>query len=140
MRKLRLIAMLAVVMVTSVMLVACGGKGETNLHKYSDATIGSELEQKIRQAYADKNAGVDFDDVYISKYYGTYNQASVITVLIDGAGVGQQPWSETVGGIEFTNNVNAPIIVFYNNDFHSLQQAYENNFLTLANLQSVASK
>ena len=114
--------------------------GETSLHKHSDTAISTELEHKIRQAYVRyRDGGVDFADVYIPKYYGTYSQASVITILVDGEGIGNAVWSETVAGITFFDSSYVPIRVMFEDVFYSLQQSYENGFLSLTDLQNVAT-
>ena len=112
-------------------------------HPRSDPAIGNRLEIRIRRDYVEMTrlqpSDLDLEWVRILRYYGTFNRASVVTIS-EGA-VGMDSWRATVAGISFYYpGVFLIIWVWRRGNFYSLQEAYDQNFLTVADLQVIAER
>lgn len=128
MKKLKIIALLSLVVVTSIMFVGCGGSGVGEL--------GAEVASQIKQDYYDKGLGnLGVNEIGL-EYYGTYNGAVAVMVFGSNA-VGDAVWECTVDGIKFSYRNYVPLIVWKDGEFYTLQEAYGNDFLTKDNLKSI---
>jgi len=112
----------------------CACKMIYTRHPRSDDTIDARLENTIRNSFGDE-APV----WYVARYYGTFNGASVVIMgsMIDRPW--DHGWSETVAGITFHHGNTARIYVWFNSAFYTLPEAYDQDILTLANLQLIAN-
>lgn len=108
-------------------------------HSKSDNGIEVVLENRIRQSFLElqENSDLTIDSIFVGKYYGTYNQASAVIVMIQGDGVGDAEWSETVAGITFSQSSWTPIRVWRDGTFYTLTQAFENEFYLIENLTTI---
>jgi len=107
-------------------------------HPSSDPAIGTELEIQIRQDFADLY-GRPIRDVSIWRYYGTFNDASVVIMPV--IAMHGMTWIETVAGIMFFTPCSViPIRVWRAGEFYTLTEAYDNGWLTVDNLIIIANK
>jgi len=108
-------------------------------HPYSDPAISTELEIQIRQDYVANGFAGSVDDIRIWRYYGTFNNASVIimsTVAIHGL-----IWAEEVAGVIFFTLCRViPIRVWRERVFYTLTEAYDYGWLTVNYLKIIADK
>lgn len=132
MKKLKVIALLSLVVITSIMMVGC-----KNNDKLSSAT-----ETQIRQDYLDQlikpiDATITFDDVVIEKEYGKYDGYIVVRfVNVISYPGGIVPIE--IGGIQIDYNFASRIVVWKDGDICTIISAQESNILTQASLQAIA--
>ena len=138
MKKLKLFGLLALVMLSSVMLVACangnGGNGMLELNP--------EIALQIRQDYISTSFRDDantIDEVFIHFYYGTFNGNVVLAIsgsvsmTIDIFG-----GTETVAGRTFSYpQIGHQILVWSDGTFYTLSEAYAQNLLTSGNITTI---
>lgn len=96
----------------------------------------NEIEDVIIQAYKEKyKITVELE---IEKIYATYekDEKEVIAFMIGNYGDAVF-WSETVAGIFFYYADHRRIEVYYDNNIYTLQEAYDNNLLTVDNLKEI---
>ena len=129
-----LVALLIVPM--AFLLSGCVNQGN---HPRSDSSIDPQLEIRVRQAFANANSDVSFRNAFVMRYFGTFDGASVVRMTAVGRNYTMEAWSETIGGVWFGMG-NPRITVFKNGGFVTLQQAYDKDFLTVANLAVVATQ
>ena len=122
-----------------------------------EVTLDEELSSEIKQAYTERypRSGKTVDDVIIDKYYGTYNDCTALMnetyyaalmIRYDNDTHSTVIGSEIVGGVEFNYSEGERILIYKiikgkiicEEPFYSLQAAYNNNWLTKENLQSIA--
>jgi len=104
----------------SILLIGCN----TSLrHPRSSELINDTLELNIRQSYVNRSSDLSINDVFISEYFGTFDDVSVIVIRSSDA-VGDAIWQEEVSGYVFKRMVYLPITVWANNSFYSLTDAY----------------
>ncbi|MCL2061671.1 MAG: hypothetical protein FWH03_03500 [Firmicutes bacterium] len=123
------------------------GCGNNKRHPNSDPDIETELEIKIRQNYIKKlpkNSRVKMNNLWVSKYYGTFDESVVLifqtslsesSILPDG-GLGNIT-KETIAGFEFIFGTSSWINVWYNGNFYSLLDAYNDGLLTSDDIESI---
>jgi len=133
--KIKIIALSLMLVMASIVLLGCVNNNGGNMARLN-ATIATE----IRQAYFNEfvkplDDGTQLSDVKILVYYGTFGE-SVVVVLNSGArqAIGQ----ETAAGIEINYADSRRIWVWNDNNFHTLQEAYDDSLLTVGNIQTIA--
>ena len=118
---------------------ACDGKSAEKRHKFSDNRIETQLEIKLRHTFADY-AQTTFKESFVQRYYGTFESGvSVAMMSSTDFEYTQALWEESVGGILFRMSDGNAIIVWHNNAFMGLQEAFDNELLTVDNLIAVAN-
>jgi len=137
-------------MMTLLVFAGCGQNTRLSRHPNSDPTIETQLEIQIRQSYVDNinayhighpnyewlGSPLTIYDIYIFRYYGTYNGTSVLSIRVYGDGWNQAILVETVAGIDFwQSGIN--IRVWRDNEFSSLTQAYYDDLLNIVDLQTI---
>jgi hypothetical protein len=132
--------------------VGCSGKNnahisnEENKKETVPMAWDEETRNKIKQDYLTQfvipnapNAIVDnltADDVVIKKHHGTYNGYFVITTNYDTIEITQVN-IVIIGNVEFNFSIYV-IKVWKNGNFYTLQETYEQKYLTQADLEKIA--
>lgn len=127
MRKLKIIALLSLVVICSIAMVGCGGKS-------------NELETRIKTdflAYMHSQGETDMTlaDVQILQNYGTFNGAVVVRM---NRGAYEMITNIQVGGVDFTFDNSNTALVWKDGNFYELADAYDAGLLTKANLTAIA--
>lgn len=133
MKKLKFFALLSLVMITSIMMVGCKNNNNNGV---LDSAVGTQIKQDyFNQFVHPANNDAQLSDVQIYKYYGTFN-GYVAIMFNDGArqAIGQ----ETVAGITINYMDSRRILVWKDSNFYSLQESYDNSFLTEQNIRTIA--
>lgn len=135
------LSLLLFVFVTLCVVGCITSEAEIERHPSSDISIVTTLEIAVRNQYATQfELGDVTDQLYVLRYFGTFNDASIL-IVADGSdgvlSVGETIWIEEVGGLVFSDNIWLPIRVYYNGVFMSLTAAYESGIVDLAMLQVV---
>ena len=132
MKIIKSISLLAILLVVSLVLVACGG----NNNGGNNPVIDSSLELQIRQSFADKHS-VNTDTVSVEFYYGTFNGISVVLMASTEFIPGDAVTTVTVSEISFVFPTANVFSAWREGNFYSIQQAYDNDFLTRTQLQTI---
>ena len=105
--------------------------------------INIEIEQQILETYLNEHIKTEYadatiDDVNILYYYGNYN-GTYIVIMID-VYYGHFNWigRENVAGVSITRPNSNPIRAWYNGKFYTLQEAYDNQYLTRSDFIDIA--
>ncbi|MCL2555921.1 MAG: hypothetical protein FWE03_02725 [Firmicutes bacterium] len=133
--KILLVGVMAVMTLSLVTLIGCDS---IERHPNSDESIDAALENTIRTAYSDRTPLWYFSDTFVSRYYGTFNSASVIMMGSTENFPGDEAWYEIVAGVTFYYGDTRHIIVWHEDAFYTLPEAYMQDILTQANLQTIA--
>jgi len=94
-------------------------------------------EQEIRKDWASRDPSLTPENVRIDRYFGTYNGKVALMISGDGDGFPDMVWEQIVAGVVFHYNSGQQIHIWYNRDFFSLPQAYEQGFLTAEDIMNV---
>ena len=82
---------------------------------------------------------VTVDEIEIHKFHGSFDDANVVEIYIDGFLGATLVTTFEVAGIEFINGGNPwSLVVVYQNNVYNLQQAYENGILTKSSLEKIS--
>jgi hypothetical protein len=107
-------------------------------------SLDQEIETLVIQDYFDQvlipAAGANADemelsDVQILRYYGTFNG---YVVVMFNSGARHEGWKETIAETTIYYLDSRRIYVWKDGSLCVLKQAYENNFLSVENIQSIA--
>ena len=97
----------------------------------------SEIKDEIIKAYKSKY-NLEYD-IEIGKIYGVfYKDSKLVIPFIQGGPGDAIAWGETVANIYFYYGDHHRIEVYYDNDFYTLQEAYDNGLLTQENIIEMA--
>ena len=97
----------------------------------------SEIQDEIIEAYK-SNYNLEYD-IEIGKIYGVfYKDRKLVIPFIQGGPGDAIAWGETVANIYFYYGDHHRIEVYYDNDFYTLQEAYDNGLLTQENIIEMA--
>lgn len=97
----------------------------------------SEIKDEIIEAYK-SNYNLEYD-IEIGKIYGVfYKDRKLVIPFIQGGPGDAIAWGETVANIYFYYGDHHRIEVYYDNDFYTLQEAYDNGLLTQENIIEMA--
>lgn len=97
----------------------------------------SEIKDEIIDAYKSKY-NLEYD-IEIGKIYGVfYKDSKLVIPFIQGGPGDAIAWGETVANIYFYYGDHHRIEVYYDNDFYTLQEAYDNGLLTQENIIEMA--
>jgi len=138
--KISLGALLLIISI-AVMLGGCGSE-PVGRHPNSDQSIDTELEIRIRQDFVNmstRRPRLRMRDVWISTYFGTYNESSVATIGIDYRRIPPQPggWGAIIiEGMNFAPGPD-PLRVWNNGNFYGIENAYENGLLTIDDMRTI---
>jgi len=124
--------------VAIVMLFAVVGLAACNTETYPrpDLSINAELELSIRQDFAEQH-DIRVDDVFVSFYYGTYYETSIILMGSTEFVGGDTVTTVTISGIEFVFPTTVVFSAWRDGIFYSVQQAYDNDWLTRPMLRTI---
>jgi len=96
-------------------------------HPMSDLVIPTHMEIRIRKDYINL-LGLDthaMGDVYIHRYFGTFNNAVVIVLRNDdGTALGALPFNQTIAGFNFTMSHDYRYLVWVGDEFYTWLAAY----------------
>ena len=82
---------------------------------------------------------VTVEEIEIHKFHGSFDDANVVEIYIDGFLGATLVTTFEVAGIEFINGGNPwSLVVVYQNNVYNLQQAYENGILTKSSLEKIS--
>lgn len=97
----------------------------------------SEIKDEIIEAYK-SNYNLEYD-IEIGKIYGVfYKDSKLVIPFIQGGPGDAIAWGETVANIYFYYGDHHRIEVYYDNDFYTLQEAYDNGLLSQENIIEMA--
>ena len=97
----------------------------------------SEIKDEIIEAYK-SNYNLEYD-IEIGRIYGVfYKDSKLVIPFIQGGPGDAIAWGETVANIYFYYGDHHRIEVYYDNDFYTLQEAYDNGLLTQENIIEMA--
>jgi len=121
---------------------------ELQRHPNSCKYLDDELEIQIRRTSVRLSDNVEFSNVWVEAYYGTFDGGSVVIMgraLQGDADTGIFYGEEEIGGIMFyfvlrDGARNNPIIVWRDDNFLTLRESYEKEFLTVRELGIVAEQ
>lgn len=99
-----------------------------NLYNDNVKSLDYNLLLEIKNEYALKNNIKELDNITVSNYFGTYNDAVVL--MISEGGYFPSITIETVDGIEFRYPNSIKISVYKNKLFYDLNKAFEDNLVT----------
>ena len=86
--------------------------------------------------YANGRTPENGEKGYIDSYYGFYNNTFVLKMSTNKSDYTEAEGVETVGGVTFHYNNGNRILAYKNGKFYSLQEAYNNGYLTTTDLQN----
>jgi len=113
------------------------------------AVLSDAQEQKIKEDFWAKQVAEDpsiidyanytIDDLYIKKYYGTYNGYAVVMVFCDRWNCNQGGVKTEIAGVEINLSIfgNWPF-VYVGSDFIFIREAYNEGILTKQDIQDIA--
>ena len=139
MKKLKLIALLSLVLITSIIVVGCGNRND---NENDNGNVDYNLEYRIRndflfymhsQGYTDKV----IDDVKILQIFGNFDGVVVVRFY---RGAFHVITPIQVGGVELIFSDSNIAIVWYGGQFLGIQEAYDDDLLSKENLIVVANK
>ncbi len=125
---------------------------EDNVPEYTepDASVDGEMSggsimSTLKMSYAkylsesdDRHKEITGNDIYIERLNALGNGAYAAIFSCDCCGYDLALWSETVGGIEIQYNDGRAFTVWYQNEFYSLQEAYDILILTVEDIKQIA--
>ena len=90
---------------------------------------------------ANKNFGIGHvSDVFITHYYGSYNDAFAVIIQVSGIASTTVITKESINGVLFIySDGGTKIQIWKDGTFYSLQSAYENELLTKSDLKEIAA-
>ena len=147
MKKLKLFGLLALVTMTSLMLVACGtqngGEEEAMKNQAKQTYLETVLKTKDPSNLV---GGVDLadatvDDITFKPFLGIYG-GSLVAVFYGNKYHGvhfEHVISLEINGLDFSYSNGYPVLVWNNNSISTLEEAYGQGLLSKANLESVHS-
>ena len=107
--------------------------------------LGAEMERQIKQTYYDEYiktsidiVDVTVDDIYIGKYYGTYNYCVAIMVFYKNQPINDACAEIIVAGIKFQYSDGSRIVVWKENKFYDLKTAYTEGLLKRKDIKGIA--
>jgi len=128
---------LIMIILLGTLLIGCSNAPLTR-HFNSYHAISNKTELAIRQTYSNINNDIDINDVYIRRYFGTFDGISLI--IISGDYHWNKVWSESIGGFEFYYPIWFPIIGYTNGKFYTLTELYDNGLISNDILRDVHEK
>jgi len=137
-KKILQLAIIFIVVTSLVMLAGCDDSTNYERHPDSDERIDVQLENQIRRDFVSRNQ-VEFSDVYIPLYFGTYNGVSAIRISFVGENF---PFSlflrrTIIGGIDFGYTGIPFMVVWSAGSFYQLSAAYELGLLNVENIERI---
>ena len=104
----------------------------------SPDTLGTDMQQKIKQDYARERSDITADDVTIERYLGAY-QDGAIALFVTSANEGyfQMVVEEDIAGIHFTFPDSQPLYIYYNSEFTPLKKAYESGIISKSDVEKI---
>ena len=137
MKKLKIIALLSLVMLVSITMVACG---KNNGNGALDPTLEMQIKQDYLNTYDESyisQGGFTVNDVFLG-YLGTYDGwVAVILRLEVGAFTGAMPYDVTIAGFSFSFSYDYKYLVWKDGQFHGWEFAYGEGILSQANIGSI---
>lgn len=83
-------------------------------------------------------ANPDIDTAWIDCYYGEYESGAIVAIIKTQSDETEKLKTEKIFGFNFTYpNDNTVISVLYNSSFYSLKEAYQNGYLSNADLEDI---
>jgi hypothetical protein len=145
MKKITLLVLSLVILagVAAIIIVTFSSPDDDKMERPLLPHLSSDVEIKIKQDFLDfytktENPDATVDDVSILFYYGTYG-GCVAVKMTDRFSVYYQVITiETIDGIKISTNDSNPIHVWKDENFYSLQEAYDEGYLTKDNLREIA--
>ena len=153
---LLLISLLSSMMVAVLLLAGCqstnGNAQDPNTSNPAPSTssffpnldsLGSEKINQVKKAYIQERlsfgypADMTVDDVFISKYYGCYNDCIVVLLTDRFTGYTAEVIDETIAGVTITYGSSNTIVAYKDGSFYSLQEAHTAGYLTTANIEQI---
>jgi len=96
-----------------------------------------ELEMRIKEDWAARSPMSTPEDVRIDHYFGTYNGKVALMIRDTRGGFPDVVWEQTVAGIVFRYNSGQQIHIWYDGEFFSLPQAYEQGLITRKDVRDI---
>jgi len=116
-------------------LVALSGC-ENNAYPRPSLSINMELELSIRQSFATQH-DIAVDDVFVSFYYGTYENTSIVLMGSTEIVGGDTETTVVISGIEFRFPTTTIFVAWRDGNFYSVQQSYDNGWITRPQVRTI---
>ena len=106
-------------------------------------SLGPEKIDQVKKAYIQDRlsfgypADMTVDDVFISKYYGCYNDCIVMLLTDRFSGYLAEVSDETIAGVTITYGNSNRIVAYKDDSFYTLQEAHTAGYLTTANIEQI---
>ena len=134
-------AVIICAVILAVLFSACSAAGgNRNSVSYVPESFPGTMPAELAELQAEFEAawlaefGWEFEWGKRERYYGTYGDCIVIFM----PGFLQANWTETIAGEEFTHSVIFGLKVFYNGEFLTLEQAYEQGLISKEQVSLIA--
>ena len=106
---------------------------------FNDTELGKQIRQDYFQRLDNAYGNIKFEDVYVRKLYGAYNDSIAVLMWIYGFDPPPAIVTIEVEGSEFHFHSGRPIMVWNNGNFYSLQSAYDEGLVSMENLEQIHS-
>ena len=139
-KKLIVLGIVIILIFSLFSLTACGNgedKEVAELIKQIRQTYWESIEAGLEMQSWLEGSEIDFDDVYVKHFWGVYNGSAVVIMNIKEVDWPRVSEFINVAGFEFDWTVGLPIRVWRDNKFYNLQEAFENDFLTVENIGEI---
>jgi len=123
---------------------------EHKMIKYRVIVEGIEYEairlittEEIREDYfnlmVDTNSSTEFEKLYVGEVFGVYGDSVALIMLFKGITPPPAVDTVVVEGFEFSFHSGRHILIWNNNNFYTLQNAFDESLITLENLETIHS-
>ena len=140
-KKFVLIGVMGMLLMTALLICSCDVPGKTK-----DTGLSADIEKQIRQAFLDELhskggswLNYTINDVWIEKYYGTYNGCVVVMMTGEGIVYSQVTGGENIDGIIIGYPNSNRIKAWKDGKFYSLQEAFDKGFLNKEDIEIIAN-
>ena len=112
---------------------------EKQWYQFVDSDLYNDFDTCVNLSSKYKESYNEVTEIIIACYYGTYESGAIVGLIADDKTNCTVKWSENVAGYEFDYRDSARILVFYEGEFYTLENAYLNHYITEENLLDILS-
>ena len=92
---------------------------------------------RIKEDWASRSQWITPEDVRIDQYFGTYNGKVALMISDNATSFHAAVWYEKVAGFVFHYGSGQRVLVWYNGNFFSLPEAYEQGLITAEDVENI---
>lgn len=130
--KMKKITFILCLIVTMTLLSGCGNSAR---HSLSDDRIDTQLELQIRRDF--RTGTMNIADIYIPAYFGTFGENVAIIITAVDLEYPTGFFRIIIGDFDFGDVLLPFILIYREGIFIRLEEAYEYQFITTDDLQSI---